>query len=48
MADGLLVSIIVLVLINIAGVAYSYGKLSQKVEDLSRRVTEVERSVNGR
>ena len=37
---------IVLVVINIAGVAYSYGKLSQKVSDLCRRLERVEKVIN--
>ena len=38
--------IVVLVCVNIAAVAYSYGKLSQKVDDLCRRVTRLENKSN--
>ena len=44
--DGGTAAVIVLVVINIAGVAYSYGKLSQKVSDLCRRLERVEKIFN--
>lgn len=36
-----------LMVINIIAVAYSYGKLSQKVSDLCRRIRGVETQVDG-
>lgn len=36
-----------LVIINIVAVAYSYGKLSQKVSDFCGRVDRLEKIVNG-
>ena len=44
--DGGSASIVVLVVANIAAVAFSYGKLSQKVNDLCRRIDRVEKAVN--
>ncbi len=44
--DGGTAAVIILVVINIAGVAYSYGKLSQKVSDLCRRLERVEKVIN--
>ncbi|MFC1910557.1 hypothetical protein ACFLXC_04655 [Chloroflexota bacterium] len=40
-------TIAVLVIINIALAAYSYGKLGQKVNDACRRITRLEMRVNG-
>ena len=42
------IGVALLVLTNIAAVAYSYGKLSQKVNDLCRRVTRLENACNAR
>lgn len=36
-----------LVVVNIVAVAYSYGKLSQKVTDLCRRTRGIETQVDG-
>ena len=41
--DGAAFGIIVLVLVNIGAVAYSYGKLSQKVSDACRRLDSLEK-----
>ena len=38
--------ILILILINIAGVAFSYGKLSQKVKDHCNRLTAIEQQFN--
>lgn len=46
--DGGTVGIMSLVVVNIALVAFSYGRLSQKVSDLCRRVNRVEAIINGR
>ena len=43
---GAIIGVIVLVLINIAVVAYSYGKVCQKVSDLCRRVSRLEQLAN--
>ena len=51
MTDSVLfgfISIAVLVIINIAIVAYGYGKLSQKVNDACRRIGRLELIANGR
>ena len=43
--DGIVVGFITigfLIVINIAIAAYSYGRLSQKVTDLCRRVSQLE------
>jgi len=37
-----------LILINIAAVAFSYGKLSQQVSDACRRIGRLEAIANGR
>jgi len=44
--DGGTVGIIVLIVVNIALAAYSYGRLSQKVNDLCRRMDRVEKIIN--
>ena len=41
--DGATIGILTLIVVNIGAVAYSYGKLSQKVSDLCRRVERIER-----
>lgn len=46
--DNGTIGILGLLLVNIAAVAYSYGKLSQKVNDLCRRIGRVEVVLNGR
>ena len=33
---------------NIGAFAYCYGKLSQKVDDLSRRIERLEKIINGK
>ena len=40
------VSIGVLVIINIGSFAYGYGKLNQKVNDHSERLTRIENALN--
>ena len=45
--DGATIGVITLLIINIAAVAYSYGSLSQKVNDLCRRVNRLEMLMNG-
>lgn len=42
-----LIGIGMLVIINIVAVAYSYGKLSQKVNDFCQRVDRLEKIENG-
>lgn len=37
----------ILVVINIAIAAFSYGRLSQKVDDCCRRITRLENTANG-
>ena len=44
--DGGTIGIMGLVAVNIAVVAYSYGRLSQKVSDLCRRVDSLEKAIN--
>ena len=44
--DGGTIGVISLVVVNIAVAAYSYGRLSQKVSDLCRRVGRVEKIIN--
>ncbi len=49
MSDSVLLSLVgiaLLVVINIAAVAFSYGRLSQKVNDLCQRTDRVERIIN--
>lgn len=41
------IGIIGIVGVNIGLVAYTYGKLNQKVSDLCRRVTRLEEVING-
>lgn len=41
-------TIIILVVINIFAVAFSYGKLHQKVTDLNHRLTRIEGLLNRR
>ena len=43
-----IIAVVILVVINITGVAYSYGMLSQKVKDLCRRLDRVEKAINNR
>ena len=45
--DGAVIGIISLVMVNIAAVAFSYGRLSQKVNDLCARIGRVEKILNG-
>ena len=40
------IGIALLVVINITAVAFSYGRISQKVNDLCRRVDRIERIIN--
>lgn len=47
MSEGY-IAVIVLIVTNIGLVAFSYGKLTQKVKDLCRRVDKLERSVNSK
>ncbi len=44
--DGALITLSGLIVINIAGVAFSYGLLSQKVMDMNRRVTRIENKMD--
>lgn len=44
--DGSTFGIIGLVVVNIGLVAYSYGKLTEKVKDLSDRVIRIEQKIN--
>ena len=44
--DGGTIGVMSLVVVNIALAAYSYGRLSQKVNDLCRRMDRVERIIN--
>jgi len=44
--DGNSITILALIVVNIGAVAYSYGKLNQKVNDLCRRVSKVEKLMN--
>ena len=44
--DGGTIGVIALLVVNIVAVAYSYGKLSQKVNDLCRRMDRVEKIIN--
>ena len=37
-----------LMALNLAGVAYSYGKLNQKVSDICRRLTNLEKTQRDR
>lgn len=41
---GALIGMAFLTVVNIAVVAFSYGKMTQKVDDLCRRVEKLERS----
>lgn len=40
------IGIAILVCVNIGAVAFSYGKLSQKVDDVCKRVTRLEGKSN--
>lgn len=40
------ISIMSLLMVNIGVVSFSYGKLSQKVSDLARRLDRLEKSMN--
>ncbi len=42
------ISIGLLILGNIVGLAFAYGRLTQKQVDIAERVTKLETSVNGR
>ena len=44
--DGSSIAILALVITNIAGVAYSYGRLSQKVNDICQRLSRLENTLN--
>ena len=43
-----IIGIIGLAAINIVAVAYSYGKLSQKVNDMGKRLERVEQILNNK
>ena len=45
--DGNTIIVLISVAVNVGIVAFSYGKLSQKVSDLCRRVRGVETQVDG-
>lgn len=45
--DGSTIVVLLSVAVNIGIVAFSYGKLSQKVSDLCRRVKGIESQVDG-
>ncbi len=47
MSEAGFVSLIVLLVVNIAAVAFSYGSLTQKVRDICRRIERLERLING-
>lgn len=40
------IGVIILISVNIAAVAFSYGKLSQKVTDLCQRIDRIEKVIN--
>lgn len=44
--DGGTIGVMSLIVVNIAVAAYSYGRLSQKVNDLCRRMDRVEKIIN--
>ncbi len=46
--DGNTLIVIISVAVNVGVVAFSYGKLSQSVHDLCRRMTKVESIMNGK
>ncbi len=46
--DGSTIGIIGLLLVNTALISFSYGRLSQKVTDLCRRMVRVEDILNGK
>lgn len=46
--DGSTIGIIGLLLVNTALISFSYGKLSQKVSDLCRRMGRVEGILNSK
>lgn len=48
--DGFLIGSLgigIVIIGNIGAFAYCYGKLSQKVDDMSKRLERVEKSLNG-
>ena len=45
--DGNTIIVLISVAVNVGIVAFSYGKLSQKVSDLCRRVRGIETQVDG-
>ena len=42
MGDNISIATLILVVINLIVVSFSYGKLSQKVSDVNRRVERLE------
>ena len=46
--DGGSIAIFSLLAVNVGAVAFSYGKLSQKVADLCRRIEKLEKILNGK
>ena len=45
--DGNTIIVLLSVAVNVGIVAFSYGKLSQKVSDLCRRIKSIETQVDG-
>ncbi len=45
--DGNTIIVLISVAVNVGIIAFSYGKLSQKVSDLCRRVRGIETQVDG-
>ena len=45
---GAVIGVTSLALVNIAVIAYSYGRMCQKLDDLCRRVIKLEQTINGR
>jgi len=46
--EGNTIIVLLSVVVNIGIVAFSYGKLTQSVKDLCRRVNRVEKILNGK
>ena len=46
--DGATIGVISLLVVNIACIAYSYGRLYQKVNDLCRRVDKIDKLLNNK
>ncbi len=44
--DALNISTLIVVVLNLIGFAFTYGRLSQKVDDACKRLESLERKIN--